>query len=93
MTMINLKGFLVGNGVTNWAYDTNPSLPQTLGGFDMITNDILDLYDQYACSVNFHGEVTGDDELFCEKLFNRMEKSIPEQLNPYDLYRAVPDEE
>jgi len=24
---IPVKGFMVGNGVTNWKYDTNPSLP------------------------------------------------------------------
>jgi hypothetical protein len=42
---INLKGFMVGNGVTNWRFDTNPSLPATLGGFDMIPNEWLDLYE------------------------------------------------
>jgi len=70
MTEIPLKGFLVGNGVTNWDFDTTPTLPQTLGGFDMQPNNILELYQQYACNVDFHGTVTGDDELFCEKLFN-----------------------
>lgn len=70
MTTINLKGMLVGNGVTNWLYDTEPSLPATLGGFDMIPNNYLALYQQYACRVDFHGNVEGDDPLFCEKLFN-----------------------
>lgn len=61
---------LVGNGVTNWAFDTTPTLPDTLGGFDMIPNNWLTEYQAYACKVDFHGNVTGDDPLFCETLFN-----------------------
>lgn len=91
---INLKGFMVGNGVTNWRFDTNPSLPATLGGFDMVPNDWLDLYEQNTCMVDFHGEVSGDDKILCEQLFVNMSASIPDGiLNPYDLYRKIPDEE
>lgn len=61
MTKIPIKGFMVGNGVTNWKYDTTPSLPQTLGGFDMIPNKWLDLYEQLLCSVDFKNRWTGDD--------------------------------
>lgn len=48
-----IKGFMVGNGVTNWKFDTNPTLPQTLGGFDMIPNKWLDAFEQGICNVNF----------------------------------------
>lgn len=41
---INLRGFLVGNGVTNWEVDTSPAVPETLGGFDMIPNDLLAIW-------------------------------------------------
>jgi len=53
LPMINLKGFMVGNGVTNWKYDTEPSLPQTLGGFDMIPNKWLAEYQQLTCNMDF----------------------------------------
>jgi len=33
---MNLKGFLVGNGCTDWEVDTNPALPDTLGAFNII---------------------------------------------------------
>lgn len=45
MTKVPVKGFMVGNGVTNWKFDTNPTLPQTLGGFDMIPNRWLEAFE------------------------------------------------
>lgn len=44
-TKLPIKGFMVGNGITNWKYDTNPTFPQTLGGFDMIPNKLLEEYE------------------------------------------------
>lgn len=84
---------LIGNGVTNWEFDTNPVLPATLGGFDMIPNNYLELYEQYNCRMGFDGTVSGDDHYFCEKMFNQTMDSIPSVLNQYDLYRMKPDEE
>jgi hypothetical protein len=37
-SIINLKGFMVGNGVTNWNYDADPSWVDTLNGFKMISS-------------------------------------------------------
>ena len=36
--IINLKGFMVGNGVTNWKYDADPAWVDTLNGFKMISS-------------------------------------------------------
>jgi carboxypeptidase C (cathepsin A) len=41
---INLKGFIVGNGVTNWKYDTTPAYVEM--GFWHGLYDI-DLYEQF----------------------------------------------
>lgn len=61
--LINIKGFLVGNGVTNWKYDTNPSLPDTLGGFDMIPRSLLDEFNNANCVIDRNGEaVSGPEE-------------------------------
>ena len=46
-----------------------------------------------ACSVSFQGKVSGDDVEKCSELFEQMSNSIPSVLNPYDLYRQIPDEE
>lgn len=61
----------------------------------MIPDDVLDLYQQNACKVDFHGSVSGDDPILCENLFyNNISAMIPNGvLNPYDLYRKIPDEE
>lgn len=50
---------MVGNGVTNWNYDTNPALPDTLNGFDMIPNQLWLDFTELGCNVGFHGDVTG----------------------------------
>ena len=93
-TRIPIKGFMVGNGVTNWKYDTEPSLPQTLGGFDMIPNDWLAAFQSKNCNVDRDGKVTGKDVDFCTDIFyNKINKQIPDELNAYDLYRTIPDEE
>jgi hypothetical protein len=38
--LINLKGFMVGNGVTNWKYDAEASWVDTYYGFKMISSNI-----------------------------------------------------
>ena len=38
--IINLKGFMVGNGVTNWKYDADPAWVDTLNGFKMISSSL-----------------------------------------------------
>lgn len=44
--------------------------------------------------MDFHGNVTGDDVLFCEKMFNQTrDVAMPSVLNAYDLYRMKPDED
>jgi carboxypeptidase C (cathepsin A) len=41
---IPLKGFMVGNGATNWDFDVGPSYPQTLYNFNMISKKVYDKY-------------------------------------------------
>jgi len=40
--IINIKGFMVGNGVTNWKYDADPAWVDTLNGFKMISSVLYD---------------------------------------------------
>ena len=35
-TQMNLKGFMVGNGATNWDFDVSPSFPKTIYNFNLI---------------------------------------------------------
>jgi len=65
-----IKGFLVGNGVTNWKYDTNPSFPQTLEGFDMAPHSYLAEFEKNNCTVDHTGSVVTGDNATCLKLWN-----------------------
>ena len=74
-TKVPVKGFMVGNGVTNWKFDTEPSLPRTLAGFDMIPNEWLKAFEAKNCRVDGNGKVTGKDIPFCtDMFFNKIEK-------------------
>jgi hypothetical protein len=37
---INIKGTMVGNGATDWDFDSNPSFPDTVRNFNMIPKDL-----------------------------------------------------
>ena len=52
------------------------------------------MWDQAVCNFDApRGGITGDDIQFCTDLWDKMSASIPTVLNPYDLYRTIPDEE
>ena len=51
--LYNLKGFMVGNGVTNWKYDAERSWTDTLYGFDMIPKDLYDKIGAARCDFNY----------------------------------------
>jgi hypothetical protein len=48
--IINLKGFMVGNGVTNWKYDADPAWVDTLNGFKMISSVLYDSIQANNCT-------------------------------------------
>jgi hypothetical protein len=35
-TKVNLKGFIVGNGATDWEIDISPSFPEVMYNFNLI---------------------------------------------------------
>jgi len=80
----NLKGFIVGNGVTNWTYDTTPAFVKM--GF---WHGLYD-YDTYLTMKNNNcdygnfklGDLTGD----CLTAFERFEE-LTENINVYDVFR------
>jgi hypothetical protein len=43
-TTYNLKGMMVGNGVTDYDYDVSPSFPETLYNFNLISKKLLDTF-------------------------------------------------
>merc|ERR1712216_254528 len=85
---INLQGFAVGNGVTNWRYDTFPALPATLHGFNMIPTPMFFNFTDNGCVIAFDGSTMMGPDAICQDLFNQMQNNIV-GLNPYDLYKPA----
>jgi len=95
MTKYNIKGFAVGNGVTNWNFDVFASTPDTFYGFNMIPKTLYDTYNDNYCVQPFNGmnPTNGTDPKLCDDLFNEM-MDLVAPLNYYDLFRKVyPDGE
>jgi len=47
---INIQGFLVGNACTNWRYDSFQALIETVVGFDMAHQELLDTWNENECA-------------------------------------------
>jgi len=71
-TTYNLKGFLVGNGATNWNYDVSPSFPETVYNFNLIPKKYQDFFDQNNCTYYFNDfrNHTGPDT--CDPVWEKM---------------------
>ena len=86
---INLGGFMVGNGATNWDVDVQPSFPETLRYFNIIKQDLLDEYRSEGCDFYFYpGYRTEPATKNCKAMWARM-KELSAKLNWYDLYRPT----
>lgn len=77
---INLKGIAVGNGVTDWKYDTTPALMKMLWSHSLIW---WDLYDTLVkeCE-NFENW----DSKGCIEATNYIQAVVLKDINIYDLY-------
>ena len=90
ITPINLKGFLVGNGATDWDFDVSPSFPETVYNFNLISKATLDDYMNNYCVVYFNDfrPRNGTDMEVCNKTWDKI-NNMTGDLNWYDLYRPV----
>jgi len=85
---MNLKGYLVGNGATNWDFDVSPSFPQIAKDFNLIPNDLYHNYTHSSCKKWFNDFKPMEGPPYCADLWNDI-NSFTENLNWYDLYRPV----
>jgi serine carboxypeptidase-like clade 1 len=85
----NLKGFIVGNGVTNWRYDT--ATAQVWGGFPRQEASINLQHEMISNNCNYSYIAFPDPPVQpsdkCNELFNTFEGLIG-GLNFYDEYRT-----
>ena len=77
---INLKGILVGNGVTLWSVDTDSVWPEFLYWHQLIDDSIYFPWVNLNCSIDFN--LQG----YCVTLYEKM-LDLFTNINYYDIYR------
>mmetsp|Transcript_22848 Transcript_22848/g.22689 ORF Transcript_22848/g.22689 Transcript_22848/m.22689 type:complete len:458 (-) Transcript_22848:2-1375(-) len=80
---INLKGFFIGNGVTNWKYDTTPAFVELAFAHGLINLDLQERINKANCDFT---EVGGSTSLKCRYLLSEFYEQT-KHVYPYDIYR------
>ncbi len=88
MTKYNLKGFMVGNGATNWDLDISPAFPEVVYNFHIIPRDLLDTFEKNDCHYYFNDVKTYDNSKLCNDTWDQI-NNLASGLNWYDLFRQV----
>lgn len=91
--MMNLKGYMVGNGATNWDYDVWPSYPQTVRWFNIIPPSLLTEYENAECFQYyfFYDQYTTKTPTAQCQALSAQIMNLTSGLNWYDVYRPVYD--
>ena len=80
-----LRGFMVGNGCTNWKFDAEAGWVNTLFGFDMIPKSLYDNIQNAKCDFNYSVDPSTLPAP-CGTYWNETQ-NLTATLNPYDLYK------
>uniref|UniRef100_A0A7S3KQX2 Carboxypeptidase n=1 Tax=Euplotes crassus TaxID=5936 RepID=A0A7S3KQX2_EUPCR len=84
----NLKGIIVGNGVTNYTYDTGKAYGGTAFWHNLYSLEMLDEIKENHCTwLNIDGVKPGkENEEACTNLYYKF-RSLVSEINIYDVYR------
>jgi len=86
---MNLQGYMVGNGATNWNFDVEPSFPATVRWFNIVPPSMLAEFEANDCHYYFYpGFSDVVESALCDELWDKM-NLLAADLNWYDLYRPV----
>jgi len=85
----NLMGFIVGNGVTNWKYDTDPAFIKMGFWHGLYDYPMKKAMDDNKCDFSMmeFGNVLSTE---CQKLYDRF-LELTATINTYDVYRHCYD--
>jgi hypothetical protein len=85
---INLKGFIVGNGATDWSYDVFPTFPELYKYFNLIPESLYKKFTEHNCTYFFNETLKygNDSQEICNETWKNM-MTLTADLNFYDLYR------
>ena len=84
----NLKGYIVGNGATNWDVDISPAYPEVVYNFHIINKELLDTFQKDGCHYYFNDVKTYNNSKECNDTWDKI-NSLASDLNWYDLFRRV----
>ena len=79
---------MVGNGATNWSYDSPPSFPATASNFNVIPYHLFKTFEDNECHFYFDDVRPASKSPICIATWARIQE-VTSQLNWYDLYREV----
>lgn len=82
-----MKGYIVGNGVTNWGYD-NISLLDTAYWHSLITTETWEMLHKYKCSLDDQTILKGDDDP-CGPYRTQFNDAFKD-INIYNLFGICP---
>lgn len=79
----NFKGFMVGNGVTNWKYDTTPAFVEMAYWHGLYDDDLYSILKGCDLSYyNWDSDKLSDD---CKKAMTRFNE-LTAAINGYDVF-------
>ena len=84
--MYPLKGFMVGNGATNWDYDADACYAETFANFNIIPQSLLQQYKDNDCLYYWGDIKTHNNSAACDDIWGNVTESLGD-LNVYDLFR------
>lgn len=84
----NLKGFIIGNGVTDMYLDSDSQMIESLANWNMIPSSLWDQIVAYKCIFYWDKlDVKANNAPQCADLYNQAMDLI-QDLNIYDLFRT-----
>ena len=84
----NLKGFVIGNGVTDMYIDSDNQMIESLANWNMIPTSLWNQIQAGKCTFNWDKlDVKVNNAAQCSDLYNQT-MTLIEDLNIYDLYRT-----
>ena len=83
---MNLKGIMVGNGVTNWKFDCNPAYQMMAFWHNMFDISLAKRMKKAECVFENFGNITEE----CGEIWSQFMKTT-ERVNIYDIYRHCYD--
>eukprot|EP00350_Pseudokeronopsis_sp_OXSARD2_P006968 CAMPEP_0170544386 /NCGR_PEP_ID=MMETSP0211-20121228/3164_1 /TAXON_ID=311385 /ORGANISM="Pseudokeronopsis sp., Strain OXSARD2" /LENGTH=232 /DNA_ID=CAMNT_0010848019 /DNA_START=578 /DNA_END=1276 /DNA_ORIENTATION=+ len=87
---INLRGIVVGNGVTDFNIDMEPVFAETYWALGIITTELKDKLLDNGCFRSFRNVIPPVTTAVCDEAWIEFEFATA-HLNDYDLYRHTTD--